>query len=421
MSKNSGSITPTTVSQIVHKPLDFTLLSKKLTEYEVSLQNEYDVYAQKIKQELAKHERYEKALTGIDKKLATKGLDNNIKQKQSKYKAQLEKLTQSYEAMQKHDLSQGDLIDKDGCFLKVYQQDAQNQLVTAAKPYVYHYGIDPEHAKCLVGHIIAQDFLHPIEELLLDASINRLKVSLDAEAFLSSNAANKPYAHIMVLIDIFVRKLDIAGNMCIKHDGNGIPDYGKGTPATHTVVLWKTKEKELTLIDPNNADFSNVLVGKVLAGYKIVAGQELTAKLLYSTNDKPAGYQNYQDSPITPRDCTDIAVKVAFELEEHQLTCVSIDAIKQQVVTQISNQEVLNSILPDAFNTRALQSSDHTVRVKSKKIVDDFLAASQSMKPDHLKKIIEVKQIKTLEDVEFVTQLLGELNGFTDVFSDIFQ
>jgi len=43
------------------------------------------------------------------------------------------------------------------------------------------------------------------------------------------------------------------------------------------------------------------------------------------------------------------------------------------------------------------------------------------MKPDHLKKIIEVKQIKTLEDVEFVTQLLGELNGFTDVFSDIFQ
>ncbi len=105
---------------------------------------------------------------------------------------------------------------------------------------------------------------------------------------------------------------------------------------------------------------------------------------------------------MLPRDCTDIAVKLGFELGERQRTCNSIEQIKNLAIEQISNQNILNL---KGLNTRPLQSSDYTQRESSKKIVDKFLTFSE------VKNFFDINKSCLIGDIEIANTLLEEFQN----------
>jgi len=391
MSKYTGSITPDTVASLQSKPLDFGVLQAKLLQYEDSLKSQYDDHDETVKKDLTKYQKYEQVLKELE---AFKG------GKLEKVKKDFAEHMQRLKAAPHSPANNVALIDQDSCFLKIYQHDAA-KAITIKKPLVRHYGIDPEHTKNLVDHIIEKHSLHPIELLLFTEAVKILGKHSAAEAFLNTSLVDRPYANNVVLLDIFPRRLDITNTTYINLDAK------VGGPETHTVVLWRTKSNEITLIDPTIGSYSAFLVGMSIEGYKIVAGQDSALKL-YSTNNKTPGLQpNHNAHPMVPRDCNDIAVKVAFELNECQLLGTDVQEVKELAISQISNQQIIGSL--KELNTRALQSSDVNVRHDSKAIVDELLKF-----PSIVSSIIDFKKLTTLVEVQKVTQLLGELQGLPE-------
>jgi hypothetical protein len=197
----------------------------------------------------------------------------------------------------------------------------------------------------------------------------------------------RPLAHNMVLIDIFPRK-DVGGTFFISLDSK------VSGPETHTVVLWKTKEHEITLIDPTNEKFSHFLVGQTINGCRIISGQDPESQI----------YSNDPRNPKKePRDCTDIAVKIAFELDEcQQRTTTNVETVKRQVIDTISNQNIMSTPWRNlALDTWDFHSSDYSTRHGYKIAVDKFLKL-----PPTISTVIDFKKIKSTQDIDDITKLL---------------
>ena len=381
MSKKDGSITPETVLKTSHTYLDLKLLEQELTKLKGALV----VDDSNIQAELVQYTKYGEALGKLE--TFKMGGIEKIKKEHKEHQKHLQKLVDSYNTP-----FIIPSIDHDWCFLKIYQPELHGNTLTNKKPYVRHYGIDPEHTKGLVGHIIAKDILHPIEYQLLIEAAKILGKHCASEVFVNTATADRPYANNVLLVDIFPRKQDSTDTVYISLDSK------VGGPETHTVVLWRTKENELTLIDPTNEKCSHFLVGKTINGYQIISGQYPESQI-YS-ND-------IRNLKKEPRDCTDIAVKIAFELNERQLVGTNVDIVKNQAVDLISNQKIMSVPWKHlALNTWDLHSSVVDVRRENKKIVDEFLEFSPS-----ISSIIDFKKIHTITDVENITSLLGELEG----------
>lgn len=200
----------------------------------------------------------------------------------------------------------------------------------------------------------AETLLTEFEKTCLNSAISHLK-----------NTAAKT-----VLVDVFAR--DVDNTIIIQ----------KSKPETHTVVLFQQNNKFL-VIDPSNASFSRILVG-VNKDIVICPTDKLQ---IY----KPLGQTG--PNPYDWRDCIDIAVKLAFNLNTNfklgldnikvnQLThsnglakCDVIDyvSLKESAsIKEVTNQKVIYSKLPkliEEFPIREKQSSE----VKEEKKVTTLL------------------------------------------------
>ena len=202
---------------------------------------------------------------------------------------------------------------------------------------------------------------------------------------------------------------------------------------THTVVLYKQSDKYL-VIDPSNVEFSTILVG---AYDNIVA----------CFNKKIQIYKPYNDTGSTTaqsRDCVDIAVKLAFNLNKNNQNVVlkkfstleSIDpeSLKNiQSIEEVSNNAEIYQKLPAElkyFTLRTKQSSDiveqkkvnaglkvlhHTYKTIQEKINELGFAYSsellQKKKSDYFLNIPE----KHADTVTNLIDLLTDVKAMTDI------
>ena len=174
----------------------------------------------------------------------------------------------------------------------------------------------------------------------------------------------------MVMVDFLVR--DVDGNI--------------GTPETHTVVLFKHNAKYL-VIDPSNSDYSRILMG---------ADDDIrvcTKQLQIYKREGDSGPQFNQW-----RDCIDIAVKLALNIECNKLFVnIKVDEIQPSSancgtinyksllgcfpVKEITNQAIVYEKLPvllEKIPSRLKQSTD----VKDVKKVSAYLKAMQKLAAD---------------------------------------
>ena len=234
---------------------------------------------------------------------------------------------------------------------EVKQEELQPQVsITQGGPLVKRFGINPEAVPGAVGYNITYDRLHYVEQEVFNLAIQELSNKSSAQELQSQ----QEYPHNVVVVDIFAR------------EQGKIKTTQTGLPETHTVVLWKKIEQEIVLIDPNNTRFSQHIKE---AYYKLtntdISILNIENGVIYSTNSKPTGYSKYSEETVKPRDCIDIAVKIAFEINEQQLKFTQFQQIEKNVCSQISNNTPPNISLTKSLNTtfiRELQSTSHQIR-----------------------------------------------------------
>lgn len=147
-----------------------------------------------------------------------------------------------------------------------------------------------------------------------------------------------------------------------------------GNVETHTIVLCKQNDKYL-VIDPSNAEFSAILVG-AHNDIRVCFSKKLK---IYQPPEQDEEKEIVGSNPNQWRDCIDIAVKLAFNLNKNsqeielekfnESEVIKTDSLKDNIsIEEISNNSDTWKILPgelDFYPIRSKQSSDI---VDSKKI-----------------------------------------------------
>jgi hypothetical protein len=237
-------------------------------------------------------------------------------------------------------------------FKTIYQENIHDaKEVKADTPAVLRYGLDTENQalNSIIGNYVEKGVLHPYEEALFIEALNYLKEVESAESYMKTEGKGY-YPNNVVLVDIFDRSSGF---------------INKGYSQTHTIALWKKKADEIILIDPSKISYSDhicVNLGKLL-NIK-VNSCNVPEGVIYGSMGKETGYSEYNIVSPKPRDCIDIAVKVAFELNEQQVLHNSLEDALNNTMKQISNQKVLAphmNLVKDIF-VRTLQSSNKYAR-----------------------------------------------------------
>lgn len=175
--------------------------------------------------------------------------------------------------------------------------------------------------------------LHPLEVKIIQSAITSLQLGKQKTA----------------LIDIFARD-----------DKEQIQfDTKTKLPETHTLVLYKNTTSEYIVIDPSNSTFSSHLACKInnnLIGDSIKIITSEKELKIYS----PASKDNIGPNPNQYRDCIDIAVKLAFGL--NQIDTIDIkDLTNLESIQEITNNTHIDKYipsLPDEFSLRIKQASE---------------------------------------------------------------
>ena len=215
--------------------------------------------------------------------------------------------------------------------------------------------------------------MHYVEQKVLENAFQELNTKLSAEALQKQMMKANEYPNNIVLVDIFARK---QGTIKI--------DQSTKLPETHTIVLWKKTDQDVLLIDPSKVDFSEHianslnLIRDVLKIEQKILPSDIEGGIIYATQEKNTGYSEYDNKDPMPRDCIDIAVKIAFEIHEQQLRGTDITKIEENVFSQISNKKKLSKAVTNVDNTfiRELQSSNLKVREEAKQFLE-----SQEVQP----------------------------------------
>lgn len=257
-------------------------------------------------------------------------------------------------------------LNKDYVFKLAYQEKLNNTLnIVTNKPVTYRFGIWTAKIKDLADTKVVHGKLHPIEQKLLEEACSHL---MNPQISSGDTQGISGYRNNVALVDIFVRE----GGIIAK-------DEKTNGPEIHTVVLWKKEASKLVVIDPNYREFSNIVT---IITTLLPISIELSAPLekLYLSKGLTLG-RNDKDG----RDCTDIAVKVAFEINELQLSSsgVTVDKIEEAVGERLSNNPKHHTKLQSLKNfkkgahIRSLQSSNYQYRSETLKLVDGFNPASK--------------------------------------------
>ena len=241
---------------------------------------------------------------------------------------------------------------------EVKQEVSQSQLSNTQTPLVKRFGISPEAVPNAAGYNIICNRLHYVEQEVFNLAIQELSSKLSAQDLQSQQV--QEYLCNVVVVDIFAR------------EQGKIKTTQVGLPETHTVVLWKKEPSTIVLIDPSHTKFSQHIDSLIIGNYSIM--QSISGgDIVYSTQRKETGYSPYEEQNPKPRDCIDIAVKIAFEINEQQKESTNIEQITQNVFSQISNKKRLSRHLDKIDGTfiRELQSSSKNIRREAKRFLED--------------------------------------------------
>lgn len=208
-------------------------------------------------------------------------------------------------------------------------------------PKVCHFGLEPQSIQSLAGRQYAKFLMLP-EYTVFNQALKHLKDCPAASA--ETSGKKTAYPNNVVLVDILTKDKD--GKIKDEKD-----EKGNIIPELHTVILWKTKDNEFTIIDPNNYEFS-----QHLAKDKIL--EECFPHMEF--NHFSQSLYKMQNSP-EKRDCIDIATKIGFVINEQEKEGKSVGEIKTTVDALFGVKKGA-LVSDDLFTTRNLFSSDARVR-----------------------------------------------------------
>ena len=282
-------------------------------------------------------------------------------------------------------------------FETIYQEDIKDaDSLNINTPAVLRYGLNSESyaLKDLVGNYIEKGVLHPYEEALFAEAFNYLDKVESGEKYIQDKFQ---YPNNIVLIDIFDRSSDII------NDGNN---------QTHTIALWKKKDDELVLIDPSQKSYSEHLLAPIKSNFgkniNTLVCTTLYGVAVYKPNDKTE-YSSYLEQKPKPRDCVDIAVKIAFELNEQQKNSPNLLNIENNMLAQISNDSKNAEHLTKFKNVviRELQSSSSETRLISQKTLNSL---HNSLIDDIVQRLkIRTDKIENYQDIQKLEPTLSAL------------
>ncbi len=316
-------------------------------------------------------------------------------------------------------------------FTRLFQHRVEGEgdlTFSIAKPMITHYGINGREAMILEDSLISDGDLHPLEMSIFTQAINYLCSKANAYDLISAQSpvaaplpSSPPVQNNVVLVSFFKRNEDklLPGYKVIKVD-SAHPNEVE----THTTVLWKTKDKVITVIDPSNSTFSSFLYGMDLLKFQFVSAE---CGMIYKPNNHSYTKKHLEklnkflpeNSHKYPRDCVDIAVKIAFELIEKQ-SDVNLRSVKE--VQDAAVEQITNVNLPKEIGLfGALQSSDSATREAAKAFVDDLfkkkevvLEKDKQGNPkttlyEKLVPALDITKLETAEVIGEVSQLIGDL------------
>lgn len=308
-------------------------------------------------------------------------------------------------------------VDEEGIFsfATIYQLNiSEADQVNDNLPVVLRYGLhsNSEFLRNLVGNYIQNGILHPCEKAIFLKAFEYLNSTEGTEQYLQTVIEGRvKYPRNVILVDIFDRSTNVINN---------------GHNQTHTIALWKSNDNEIILIDPSMKLYSdhllpdlNKLVSSNNLKIKVFAVDQMYGVSIYPANNRVTGYSNYEDANPKPRDCIDIAVKIAFELNEQQRACNNFEQIRNNTKEQISNVKK-NALYLNRFGEiviRELQSSEYQVRSEAKNLLkeisDKFLSIG-------LQKQEELK-VKNYQDIAILKEIINLQEQITELKKQVVQ
>ena len=199
-------------------------------------------------------------------------------------------------------------------------------------------------------------------------------------------------------------------------------------PLTHTIVLYKTADNgKVLVIDPSNFLFSshlsNTEFNQALSSIKLPTIETIHKRIQIYTPDKAIGIGS---APDKYRDCSDIAVKLAFGFNVQPIKAFDEGSIKTHpVVVRISNNNLINpmEIIPEKIPARIKQTSDITFQegfAKAQFAVDQKLKKTEAAAPLAWSAIKQgYKKIMTTETMPIITlNTLEKLAAVSDRMFD---
>ena len=376
-----GSITPsTTTKKAILDQVSISPQTNKTYQEQKSIKfcEVSEKLEQDLKQSYARH----------DLLIQLKNLEDTEEQKTTEDK--LKKVTEDISTLKakQESISSSQSIP-DNCditsfgFETVYQENIQanmNDELNEDIPAVLRYGLNKDILTA--GSYIEKGLLHPYERELFRLAIDYLGKTDSAEIYTQSS--KELYASNAVLVDIFDRSAGFVN---------------AGDNQTHTVVLWKKTGREIVLIDPSNVNFSNHLISEISQVFNVnLSLPNIEGSTIYGTQGSPTGYSEYIAPNPLPRDCVDIAVKIAFEINEQQKIVGDFNLVEKNVFSQISNKRKLSKHLDKIDGTfiRELQSSNKDIRREAKQFLEDettqFIAPKMQSEMRNLISIREAYQ-----------------------------
>lgn len=137
------------------------------------------------------------------------------------------------------------------------------------------------------------------------------------------------------LIDIFEK--DEKGQISFNSQTN--------LPETHTIVLYKNSEKDFVVIDPTDSSYSTHIasyINKMLIGSDIsISTSQKNVQIYFPKKDQTGPNLDQY------RDCIDIAVKLAFGLNNYSKKVDSAKIATLPIVKEVSNFSTINDSLPN--------------------------------------------------------------------------
>lgn len=331
-----------------------------------------------------------------------------------------------------------DINDEFTWFIKFYQpsplnmnepliESEQGLILDPSIPLIPYFGINAQNPKIL-NQPLSHTELHSIEKYIFEEAIKYLETQCAADEYLRiRDQETSVLPNNIALVNFFPRLKDATqnnnkGNKAkIKEEYKIEREKDSDEIHTHTIVLWKILDDKIMIIDPSNSSFSNflkdILPAIILNRFEfLIEGNGIglknpqinIIKTIYKIDDNKGS--------IAKRDCSDIAVKIGFELNQKQAN-FEIKTPAECLSQSIEQISINTDKFPGGLKLfKPLQSSDLGVREEAKKLKDTVLGLKiqnksflEELDLTRFDSCVEPQEIIT--DIRELTELLGTLSN----------